>query len=446
MVIGNPPYIKEYTDKSVFNGLRKSPYYQGKMDLWYLFTCSGLDILKENGSLCFIAPNNWTTNSGASKMRNKIIEDAKITKMLDFGSYMIFESADIQTMVMLISKTKSNLEYKFDLRKIKAEKAQIENVLELIENSKSINNDFLSPTILKELWINKTLTFSSNEKDSILEKIKNKENFNLDEKKEVAQGIVPNPDIVSKKALNLFNVNKQGKTSINVGDGVFVIDDKTEGFENFEIQYLKPLFEPFQLVKFIVPQYSVKKLIYITKKNYRNNAENILKHLAKYKEIMVERRENKTGQINFYHLHWPRNEYFFEKGAKILCVRKCVSEPIFSYTEDEAYVMMSINVIKTDKINQKYLTAFLNSKLIAFWLKNKGKMQGNNYQLDKEPLLQIPIFKPEEKVQEPIIFLVNEILNKKKEGIDTSELENEIDKLVYDLYGLNNDEIRIIEK
>ena len=73
IVIGNPPYIKEYTFRDAFEGVRNSPYYQGKMDLWYLFACKNLDNLrKKSGVLCFIATNNWTTNSGASKMRAKI--------------------------------------------------------------------------------------------------------------------------------------------------------------------------------------------------------------------------------------------------------------------------------------------------------------------------------------------------------------------------------------
>ncbi|TSA25643.1 hypothetical protein D4R71_04965 [bacterium] len=46
IVIGNPPYIKEYTDKKAFDGLRKSDYYQGKMDIWYFFACKNLDFLK----------------------------------------------------------------------------------------------------------------------------------------------------------------------------------------------------------------------------------------------------------------------------------------------------------------------------------------------------------------------------------------------------------------
>ena len=105
IVIGNPPYIKEYTNKAGFDGFREnSPYYMGKMDLWYGFACHGLDLLRENGVLCFIAQNNWTTSSGAKLMRKKVISDSKIRQLLDFNTYMIFENADIQTMIMLFER------------------------------------------------------------------------------------------------------------------------------------------------------------------------------------------------------------------------------------------------------------------------------------------------------------------------------------------------------
>ena len=67
VVIGNPPYIKEYTNKNAFDGLHNHPCYQGKMDLWYFFGWLGLEIVKpEIGLISIIAPNNWITNSGAS--------------------------------------------------------------------------------------------------------------------------------------------------------------------------------------------------------------------------------------------------------------------------------------------------------------------------------------------------------------------------------------------
>ena len=65
LIIANPPYIKEYTDRDAFSQIKDHEYYQGKMDIWYFMTCKSLDLLKNNGVLCFIAQNNWFTNSGA---------------------------------------------------------------------------------------------------------------------------------------------------------------------------------------------------------------------------------------------------------------------------------------------------------------------------------------------------------------------------------------------
>jgi len=129
-----------------------------------------------------------------------------------------------------------------------------------------------------------------------------------------------------------------------------------------------------------------------------------------------------------------------------LGVRKC-NVPTFAYTEREVYVMMAINVIKTERINLKYLTALLNSKLIAFWLKHKGKMQGENYQIDKEPLLALPIKKIPNKEQQPFIDLVDKILAAKKDNpqADTGTWEREIDRLVYELYELTEEEKAIVE-
>jgi len=125
-------------------------------------------------------------------------------------------------------------------------------------------------------------------------------------------------------------------------------------------------------------------------------------------------------------------------------------EPTFTYTDFDCYVSAAFYVIKTSRFNMKYLTGLLNSKLIAFWLRHKGKMQGNNYQIDKEPLLNIPLpstMPQNQHLTNQIISLVDQILSAKERNpeADTSELEKEIDELVYKLYNLTEEEIKIIE-
>jgi len=406
-----------------------------------MFVADGIKILKKNGLLNYIAPNNWTTNTGASKTRDFILKNTVILQLIDFKNFMIFDNASIQTMVMLFSKDKKD-NYSFDFRSIITDKPVIQDITNLINKVNSVNIDILKPIINIEKYLDNLLTFNSSFNNKILVKLKNKQNFVLDEKNDIAQGIVPNPDVVSSKAFNLVKHN-----NVKIGDGVFVIDDEVKNHENFETNYLRPLYEPNMLDRYYFPSTTRKKIIYITKNNYQNDANNIIEHLQKFKEIMNERRENKSGQLDFFHLHWPRKSYFFEKGSKILCVRKSVGKPIFSYTENEAYVMMSINVIKTDRINLKYLTCLLNSKLIEFWLRNEGKMQGNNFQIDKGPILNIPIYKADEINEKLIITKVDEILALKQgnSAADTSALEREIDLMVYGLYGLSEEEIGIVE-
>ena len=170
--------------------------------------------------------------------------------------------------------------------------------------------------------------------------------------------------------------------------------------------------------------------------NSLNNYPNIKKHLDRFLPIFTS--DNKP-----YGLHRARENRFFINN-KIIAVRKCVGRPIFSYCDFECYISQTFNMIQTSRVNLKYLTGLLNSKLIEFWLKNKGKMQGANYQLDKEPLRQIPIAIPSDDIQEiigklvGIIILLNNTKNRASNLVQnsyiSSEFETLIDGCVYEIY------------
>jgi hypothetical protein len=79
-----------------------------------------------------------------------------------------------------------------------------------------------------------------------------------------------------------------------------------------------------------------------------------------------------------------------------LSLRKCV-RPTFTWVNFDSYVSQTYFVIKTDRWNMRALTAILNSTLIAFWLRRRGKMQGDQYQVDKAPLTGIPLVRPDDQ-------------------------------------------------
>jgi adenine-specific DNA-methyltransferase len=416
-------------------------HYQGKMDIWYLFACKGIDLLKGKGILTFIAQNNWVTNYGASKMRNKVVKECKILQLLDFGPYFIFGSSDIQTMIMIFQKSSDPKEYSFDLRRIICKKPVFKDVIDLLNKIPNPNNEYLNPMINRNKYLNKLLTFSKTDIETILNKIEENGKERLHEN-EITQGIVIPQDYVIEK-----HIKKLGQ-GFNVGDGIFVISDKEKTnipFTEKELELIKPYYTSKELKKYCGNRKNSEWIIYTDSRFKDPNAikhyPNIKKHLYKFQKIITS--DNKP-----YGLHRARDERFF-KGEKIITLRKCV-EPTFTYTDFDCYVSAAFYVIKTNRFNLKYLTGLLNSKLIAFWLRHKGKMQGNNYQIDKEPLLNIPIppiTKENQPISEQIIQKVDQILSNKKQNpfTNTSNLEHQIDQLVYKLYNLTEEEIKIIE-
>lgn len=454
VVIGNPPYVKEYTDRESFENIKKShliKYYQGKMDLWYFFVCYGLDLLRKDGMLGFIVPNNWVTNSGASILRNKIVSDSQIHKMIDFQNFMVFQDASIQTMVLILEKNNNIDNYQLTNIKVNDKSINTLEIQDLLNSQESSKASILNPIMERENFIDKFILFESSDKNIILNKMNNSNHIKFMEN-EVAQGIVAPQDFLNKSnAEKLLN-------KYVVGTGIFVInnDEKNNLLLNAnEKDLIKPYYTSVELKKYYGNPNNTFWVIY-TNSSFKNlnvaiQYPNIKLHLDKFKNII-------TSHNKPYGLHRARDINFFE-GEKILSLRKCI-KPTFTYTNFPCYVSQSYFVIKTNRLDNKCLVGLLNSKLIEFWLKYKGKMQGTNYQIDKEPLLQIPIYnssaKP--KIQDQIIKLVETMLQLNKDLQNASLPEQKeqlqariihtdrtIDQLVYQLYELSEEEIKIVE-
>jgi len=447
IVIANPPYIKEYTQKSAFDGLRKSPYYQGKMDLWYFFACKSIDLLRNNtGILSFIAQNNWVTSYGASVLRNKIMSDTQILHLVDFGDYKIFECAGIQTMVMIFQKDASNENYNFDFRRLIEQELQFEDVLAVLGKCQNNKTEYLEPNIIRTEMVNKPLTFSNSAVSPVLEKICSKQNIQLDCDTEVKQGIVYPQDYVNKASQTKLGGN------YSIGDGIFVLSNSEREripFTENERGLIKPSYTTKELFRWYGNPNNKEWVIY-TDSSFKNVKKiegypNIKKHLDQFSKVITS--DNKP-----YGLHRSRDERYFI-GEKIIVARKC-EEPTFSYVDFDSYVSATFYVIKTERMSLKYLVALLNSKLVVFWLRHKGKMQGNNFQIDKEPLINLPLVTVSESNQKPLIEIVDKILEITKSDdylknpqkqVQVKEYEKKIDQLVYSLYGLTDDEIKIVE-
>ena len=412
IVVGNPPYVKEDIGKNAFNGLHQHLCYQGKMDLWYFFGWLALTISKkESAYISFIAPNNWITNDGASKFRNKINDCATIFEYIDFNNFMIFEEAQIQTMIYIMKNDNKLEKYKFKYSKILNNKIAKEEIMHFLQKLENNNFEYFDVDINRVDYKDKLFNFNSEKNRNVLNKIKANANFYL-KKEEIFSGIDIGQDFINAKSLEILG------DDFKIGDGIFNLSEEEYNSYNF-FNNEKEIIKPFYTTKEVNRYYFNKKnkywVIYTTSK-FKNPQEiidypNIKKHLDKFSKVITS--DNKP-----YGLHRARNEEIF-KGEKILSIRKH-ERPAFSYVTLDTYVNRTFNIIKTDRVNLKYLLVLLNSKLTKFWLKEKGKMQGDIFQVGITPITSIPLIIVS-KDQEAFISLSEKMLSLNRELQDLSQ-------------------------
>ncbi|SEA95003.1 Eco57I restriction-modification methylase [Flavobacterium gillisiae] len=148
-------------------------------------------------------------------------------------------------------------------------------------------------------------------------------------------------------------------------------------------------------------------------------------------------------------LHRAREERLFIEPRKIL-IRQTGDRIISTIDENKLYAWKSVFVLLSNEniFHLNYLLALINSKIINFFYQKLVGEAGRTFaQVKGVNLALIPIKKISISNQQPFIERVNEILLLKSENpqADTSDLEAAIDTMVYELYGLSEEEIKIVE-
>jgi len=153
-------------------------------------------------------------------------------------------------------------------------------------------------------------------------------------------------------------------------------------------------------------------------------------------------------------LHRARTPKIFEAAEKLLIQRITGgNNPLkVAYDNEQHYNKESINnIILNEGIeySSKFVLALLNSRLINWFYTNQFTNESKlTVNLSKEYLSQIPIKKCDNQIQEPIVKIVEQILEIKREDVNSNveKLKNKIDQLVYQLYELRKEEIKIVEQ
>lgn len=440
-VIGNPPYLKEMDSRSIFEPIKKSAYgkyYQGKMDLWYLFLHRAIDVVKENGYIGFITNSYFLKSSGASKLIERIKQELVLLKVIDLDDIKVFGDVSGKHMIHIYQKRKST---KIDKTiYIKVDKESFSDII--IENAPI---QFRYESLISD---DNKIDFTPTSE------VIYKNCFELGELFDVSQGVVEATDKISRKALEEMKV-----ADINVGDGVFVLSEeeiKKLNLRANEKKLIKKYLDSNDVGRYYI-KYNDEYLIYadkVAKERIKKGEYPIIKrHLDKMRAFI-------TSSNKPYGIHRPRETKYFE-SPKLIC-KGMFASPEFSYDQGKFYVGFSFSVIiqKNDKYSLKYLLGIMNSAIGRAWFNRHGKKRGVGVDIGVLVYRKFPVHKATTKEQAPLIKLVDNILDLNNKYLKVrdkhtseadrlkrqiEETDSDIDDLVYKLYGLTEEDIKVVE-
>ncbi|MCX6307963.1 MAG: hypothetical protein NTY32_03705, partial [Bacteroidia bacterium] len=271
----------------------------------------------------------------------------------------------------------------------------------------------------------------------------------------ITMGVVTLSDTVSAKHLKTY------KLSAKKGDGIYVLNNNEASTLNLSAKdkstFLKPFFKNSDIKKYSAKPINDLWLIYC-----KDVGEQILlpdsieKHFENYRELIVGLKSNFLKNAiaasvvkkwfannNYFVLFTPKKESYFN-GEKIVAPYRCKTN-YFAYSDKPFYGSKDIAYIlpKNRDFKLKYLTCILNSNLIYHWLYLKGKRKGEMLEMYAKPLSDIPIKNSD--YQKTFINLHDKIVQLKSERKSTTALEKEIDVLVYHLYELSYEEVKVVD-
>lgn len=409
VIITNPPYVRQEllskTEKDYF----KSHYevFVGTADYYVYFYERAFNLLKDGGYFGLICSNKFTRAKYGKKLR-KYLLNYKIISYDDYTGKNVFKDATVDPTVMVMSKSTPNH------NKILVDKEFTLNQDDFDENGWS----FYSPEILD---------------------IKSK--------------------ILSKgsqlKDLREINIYRGLLTGYNKA---FVIDKKTKNKLIAEDKNSEKIIKPLLRGRDIKPNKITfeEQYLILTKNGINiNDFPAIKNHLSQFRTKLNSRTDK--GE-HWYNL---RACNFYDDFEKPKLIYPNIASHLYTvYDKNKFYTNQKCYIVTSDVVDLRYIHSLMSSKVLNFIFKLLGSPLGSGgYDISKIFVEQLPIVFNDE-LEDQIVELTDKSIelnnSLSKESTSPNEkiilqkqltaIDKQIEQLIYQLYDLNDDEIKIIEE
>ena len=440
VIIGNPPYIQLQKMGALSDSLQKVGYetFARTGDIYSLFYELGANILKQKGLLTYITSNKWMRAAYGESLRKFFAEKTNPLILIDFGGTQIFDTATVDTNILMLSKESNQLKTMACIVKEK-----VLNNLSDYFRLHSTNSQFIS----SESW-----GILSDIEQSIKAKIE----------------AVGTP--LKDWDINIYRGVLTGYNEAFIIDGKKKDELIAEDPKSAEI--IRPILRGRDIKKYsydfadlwiiYVPWHfplhndsSIKGASQAAEDEFKKQYSAIYNHLLKFKNELSNRNNAETGvRYEWYALQrWGSNYWEDFSKQKIVYIEIMTDNaqdgyefPCFTYDIQDTVVLNTAYIMTGNEVELKYILAILNSKLGRQLVKYYTvQLQQKQFRMLNQYVSNFPIPKASEERLESFKIKVDRILLHKKNNDDYSIIENELLQEIYSIFDLSLEEIEFIE-
>ncbi len=457
-VIGNPPYIRIQTMKET--APETVPHYKkkyvsaskGNYDIYVVFVERGLQLLNKRGLLGFILPHKFFNAKYGEPLRGLVANGKHLSKIVHFGDQQVFDGATTYTCLLFLSNQASD---DFAVNKV-------ENL-----GNWEISRAHVAGTLASVRATNADWNFVVGHDSDLFYKLYDMPTKLSDVADRVFQGLVTGAD---------------GVFILQVRDGSYY-SIASESHHELEKDLLHPLckgsvnlrrYHVENITKSILFPYKIEndKAVLLSVDEMRECYPKTWDYLLRNRNALEARERGKWKHDKWY--AFGRSQNLNEMEQTKLLTPSIANRASFTLDEKDNYYFVGSGggggggygiTLRSDcKLSYKYVLGLLNSKTLDFVLKKvssrfrAGYYAYNRQYIDQLPIRTIDFDNPADvALHDKMVALVDRMLDWHKQlpGLTGEALrivnariertDREIDELVYALYGLSEEEVRVVE-
>ncbi len=462
-VIGNPPYLRmqglqENYHAQIGYFLNRYQSATKRFDFYLLFIEKGFNLLSLNGYLGFICPNKFVNSDFGSGIRQFLIDNQAIQTYINFGHNLIFNQASTYTsIIILIKNRKPSFNY-FEFS------TQSQKITDIEQKLRNISQDSFAEYYYNDLT-NSPWTLTHKNTYALLKKLMNKKNNLGDVMEEIMIGV--QAGINNIHLLKFIEELPGGKLKL--------LSEMANKIVEIESVLAKPCLmgedihrykEPINNHYIIYPyELTNGKTVIMDEEKLKNVYPLGYAYLERFKQELTEiRTRQKTNPIYWYSCHRSKDMDVFEK-KRIVTPDISLGSNMTVALGGMYQINASYSIVPSCKRHESvyYWLGILNSRLMWWFLSNTGTVLRGGYfrfthdYLEPFPVPDIDVSKSQDLARhDRMVELVQSMLDLHKQasaGTDhdlgaarrIEATDRQIDRLVYELYDLTEEEIGIVE-